>query len=219
MATLLADPRFTSPIATRGEVANLLAINPEKLTSWAKSSPGRPPMVHTVHGYGRFTVPLVGIAEAASLEALRAGGMSMQVARKAADFIRERGDEYALASPQLFTDGTDAFIRDNAGLMRLRDRQGTWEEVLADHLRPLIIGPDGLVEAFRVLQFKSGEVTVDPRFNAGRMSFVDSRVPVFVIAGALQAGEKVERVADDFGIDAHLVAEVHQLLEWLATVT
>lgn len=218
MTTTLDDPRLHSAIATRSEVAHLLSIRPSKLSGWTAGTVDLPPMVHTIRGQGRFTVPLVGIAEAASLEALRAGGMSMQEARRATYFIRERGDEYALASPKFFTDGTDAFIRDNEGLMRLRDRQGAWQEVLANHLRPLVIGPDGLVEAFRVLQFTSADVTVDPRFNAGRMSFVDSRMPVFIIAGALEAGEKIERVADDFGLEPELVAEVDSLRGWLAEV-
>ncbi len=145
-------PRISSAIASRSEVANLVRVRPERLTSWAHPpTNGRaPPLVHTARSHGRFSIPLVGgIAEAASLNALRQGGMSMQQARSAAEYVRrEYGDEYAMASPKLFTDGTDAFFEDNeGGLVRLRDRQGAWREVLNQHLRPLIIGPDGFVEA------------------------------------------------------------------------
>lgn len=214
------DPRVSSAIATRTEVANLVRVRPDRLTDWAHPQHGRAPLVHTVRSRGRFSIPLVGIAEAASLNALRAGGMSMQQARKAAEYVRrEYGDEYAMASPNLFTDGTDAFFEDNEGLVRLRDRQGAWREVLNEHLRPLIMGPDGFVEAFKVQEFTQSEVTIDPRYNAGRMSFVRTRVPVFAVAGALSAGEGIDAVALDYGLSGTEVAEVSGLLDWLATVT
>jgi uncharacterized protein (DUF433 family) len=219
-AVLQRDPRVASAIATRGEVASLVRVRPERLTSWAHPTGGRAPLVHTIRGGSRFTVPLVGIAEAASLNALRQSGLSMQQARAAAEYIRaEHRDEYALASPRLLTDGTDAFIQDDDGLVRLRDKQGAIREVIADHLRPLIIGPDGLVEAFRVEEFTTSEVTVDPRYNAGRISFVRNRVPVFAVAGALTAGESNDVVATDFGLDHAEIEQVRSLLDWLATVT
>lgn len=215
------DFRFTSAIATRGEVAQLLHVSrPEKLTDWATPKPGRAPLVHTIKGQGRFTVPLVGIAEAATLNALRVGGMSMQEARRAADFIRrEYDDEFALASPRLVTDGTDAFIQDHVGVVRIRDGQSALQEVIAAHLRPLIIGTDGKVEAFHVEEFAGAKVTIDPRFNAGRMSFVRNRVPVFVVAGALAAGDSVDEVAIDYALTRDEVAEVARLSHWLAKVT
>lgn len=221
MPTAVAtDPRVASAIATRGEVANLLHVLPSKLSAWSRPRGSKPPLVHTVRGGGRFTVPLVGIAEAASLEALRSGGMSMHEAWKAADFIRrEYDDDYALASPMLFTDGTEAFIDDSQGLMRLRDRQGAIREVIAEHLRPLILGPDGFVEAFRVERFMQADVTIDPRYNAGRMSFTRNRVPVFAVAGALEAGESASAVAIDYDLTEPEVAEVDHLRDWLALVT
>lgn len=219
MTAVLTDPRISSAIATRGEVASLLDVRADKLTAWATPQRGKTPLVHTLRGQGRLTVPLVGIAEAASLDALRTGGMSMQEARRAADYIRQStGDEYALASPHLFTDGTEAFIEDAMGIVRMRDNQGALREVIAEHLRPLIIGPDGLVEAFRVEQFETASVTIDPRFNAGRMTFTHSRVPVFVVAGELAAGEAPVQVAVEYDLEYETVKEVKRLSEWLATV-
>lgn len=218
MMAIALDYRFTSPIATRPQVAALLGMRASTLADWTMPR-GDVPMVHTVRGAGRFTVPLVGIAEAASLRALREGGMSMQQARQAADFIRdEYGDQYAIASPHLFTDGTEAFVRTTAGLQRLRDGQGAFEEVLREHLRPLIIGPDGFIEAYQVENFHSSNVTIDPRFNAGRMSFERNRIPLFIIAGALEAGEPPRHVAADYGLTVDEVQEVDSAREWLAQV-
>jgi uncharacterized protein (DUF433 family) len=218
--TAARDIRKHSAIATRSEVASLVSVKPERLTAWSRPTANSRPLVHTVHSRSRLTVPLVGIAEAASLKALRAGGMSMQEVRKAGEFIRrEHGDEYALASPRLFTDGTHAFIEDEHGLARLRDHQGALRAVLERHLRALIIGPDNFVEAFRVEQFTSSEVTIDPRFNAGRMSFVRNRVPVFTVAGEIAAGDKLESVAAEYGLTDDEVREVVRLIDWLAKVT
>lgn len=216
----MTDIRTSSAIATRTEVANLVHVRPDRITDWSRSLDGRPPLVHTIRTGGRFTVPLVGIAETASISALRAAGMSMAEARRAGDFIRrEYADEYAMASPRLFTDGTHAFFEDQYGLARVDDRQGAMREVIADHLRPLIIGPDGMVEAFRVEEFTASDVTIDPRYNAGRMSFTRNRVPVFAVAGALQAGEKPDDVASDYGLTRDEAADVARLLSWLDTVT
>lgn len=219
--TTTVDVRTTSAIATRSEAAHLADIPAQRLSAWARPTRrGLAPLVHTVKSRSRFTVPLVGIAEASALNGLREGGMSMQQARTAAEFIRrELGDEYAIASPRLVTDGIDAFIQDDKGTMRLRDRQHAIQEVLRRHLRPLILADDGMVEAFRVEQFGDTDVTVDPRYNAGRMSFTRNRVPVFVVAGSLRAGEKPDAVAADFGLTREEVDQVDGLLDWLDKVT
>ncbi len=220
MAAVATDVRVASPIASRGEVSHLVQVPPQRLTSWMHPTRNRRPLVHSMERNGRLTIPLVGIAEAASLRGLRDLGLSMQQARRAAEFVRDTyANEYALASPKLVTDGTDAFFEDDKGLVRVRDRQGAIKEVLKDHLRPLILDSNGFVEAFRVEEFTSSMVTIDPRFNAGRMSFVRNRVPLFAVAGALKAGESVEDIADDFGLQEGEALEVERLLEWLARTT
>lgn len=217
MPALRDDIRTSSPIATRGEVATLLDVRPSRISGWSVGTPSRSPLVHTVPAtYGRLTVPLVGIAEASALTALVSGGMSFPEVRRAVDFIRrEEGEEYALASPRLLTDGTEAFLHDNEGLRRLRDRQGAFVEVLRAHLQPLLIGSDGFVEAFAIERFKT-QVTIDPRYNAGQMSFTRNRVPLFAVAGALRGGERPTDVASDFGLKDEEVADVAHNIEWLA---
>jgi uncharacterized protein (DUF433 family) len=218
MPAIKDDIRTSSPIATRTEVARLLAVRPSRMSGWTVQSSKRPPLVHTASGgYGRLTIPLVGIAEASALTALLQGGMSFPEVRRAVDFIRrEEGEEFALASPRLLTDGTEAFLQDSEGLRRLRDRQGAFVEVLRAHLQPLVIGSDGFVEAFCIERFASGQVTIDPRYNAGQMSFTRNRVPLFAVAGALRAGERPNDAAKDFGLSEEEVAEVARNVEWLA---
>lgn len=208
---------MTTPIASRAEVSALVSVPGPKLSSWARKTGSKPPLVHTSHWpqSGRLTYPLVGIAEASTLNALRVAGLSMQQIRGTAEFIRsEHNDPYALASPKFVTDGTDAFVQDHLGLTRMRDLQLAIRETIRDHLRPLIIGKDGFVEAFKVDRFSS-PVTVDPRFNAGQMSFVRNRVPLFAVAGQLLAGEHPQAVMLDYGLTPEEVTDVQANLRWL----
>lgn len=208
---------MTTPIATRSEVSALVAVPAPRLSAWARKTGSKEPLVHTSHtAYsGRLAYPLVGIAEASTLNALRIAGLSMQQIRGTADFIRaEHKDPYALASPKFVTDGTDAFVQDHLGLLRMKDRQFAIHETIRDHLRPLVIGKDGFVEAFTVERFRS-PVTVDPRFNAGQMSFVRNRVPLFAVAGQLMAGDMPQIVMLDFGLTAEEVSDVQSQLSWI----
>lgn len=208
---------MTTPIATRSEVSALVSVPGPKLSAWARKTSSKPPLVHTTHTQysGRLAYPLLGIAEASTLNALREAGLSMQQIRQTADYIRsEHNDQYALASPKFVTDGTDAFVQDHLGLTRMRDRQMAIRETIQDHLRPLVIGEDGFVEAFTVERFSS-PVTVDPQFNAGQMSFVRTRVPVFAVAGPLMAGESVSLLMNDFALTQEEVLDVKHHLQWL----
>jgi hypothetical protein len=92
------DIRVASAIATRAELAALIDAQPAAITRWTDRRSGRPPLVHSVQSkYSRLTVPLIAIAEASALQALRDGGMSLQQARMAADYIRDaHGDEMRL---------------------------------------------------------------------------------------------------------------------------
>lgn len=96
----------------------------------------------------------------------------------------------------------------------MKDLQLAIRETIKDHLRPLVIGEDGFVEAFRVERFGS-PVTVDPRFNPGQMSFVRNRVLLFAVAGQLIAGESPQVVMLDFGLTAVEVSDVQSHLSWI----
>lgn len=198
-----SDIRVSAPILTFRRAAELIGITrPEKLRAWSRASGSRPALVHAIppRRKGWPTLPLIGLAESSSLNALRDFGMSMQQASAAAQYIRsEMSDQYALANPQFVTDGTDAFIETDDVLMRIKDQQGAFKDVLRDHLRPLILGADGYVEQFLVEA--DPRIIIDPRFNSGRPSFADSMMPVFPIVDLLLGGENPRHIADDFEVD------------------
>lgn len=215
MSISTADLRASAPILTFREASRLIGMDSsEKLRSWTRPSEGKPPLVHShkARKRGWPTLPLVGLAEGFSLNALREMGMSMQQARIAARYIREEsGDQFAMANPQFVTDGTDAFLQSEDELIRIRDQQGAFKEVLRGHLAPLLFGSDGYVERFVVAE--DPLIVVDPRFNGGRPSFADTLVPVFPILGALEAGDPPEIVALDFDIESSKVGFIDEQRE------
>lgn len=216
------DVRASSAICTLGEVASLTGTKTPTLRSWTRPRGTRPSMVHTITPIRRGwpTVPLVGLAEASSLRALR-HVLTMPKVVAAVEFIRDQaGDEFALANPQLVTDGSEAYLHsiDTDELVRIPDGQGAITDVVRTHLRPLILGPDGYVAQFRVERFHASEVLIDPEHTAGRMYFTRTGVPLFAVAGALRAGERSMVVADDFGLTLEEVTEVESNLEWLGRV-
>lgn len=211
MSIAANDLRASAPILTFREAARLIGMqSPDKLRSWTRAAGSRPPLVHShkARKKGWPTLPLVGLAEGFSLNALREMGMSMQQAGVAARYIREEsGDQFAMANPKFVTDGTDAFVQTEDELMRIRDRQGAFKEVLKGHLAPLMFGTDGYVERFIVSE--DPLIVVDPRYNGGRPSFADTLVPVFPVLGALEAGDSPEVVALDFNLDSSKVGFVN----------
>ena len=59
------------------------------------------------------------------------------------------------------------------------------------------------------------QVVVDPRVQGGQPVIKGTRVPVAVLAGAVAAGDAVERVATDYGVT---VAQVRAALAYAANL-
>ncbi|MDN5795847.1 MAG: hypothetical protein L0H79_08870 [Intrasporangium sp.] len=100
--------------------------------------------------------------------------------------------DIALANERLVADGAYAYVRENpSDLYRVKTNQHAFVEVLEDHLKPLIFEDDDYPVAFEV---RIPGVAINPRFNAGRMTFVRNRVPVFAVLGSLAGGDSVDEV-------------------------
>ena len=107
-------------------------------------------------------------------------------------------DPHALANRRLVTDGAYAYVQEGPrDLYRVRTQQHAFVEVLEEHLRPLVFERDDYPVAFAV---RIPGVVIDPRFNAGRMTFVRNRVPVFAVVGSLRGGDSVDEVMQQYGL-------------------
>lgn len=211
------EPRFTSPILTVPDVQRLVGMSLPTVQNWAGQRTSRPKLITTVPNDRRGwpTIPLVGLAEAATLWGMLQLGLPHDEVRAAAAYIFERYDApHPLAHRHLVTDGFYAYVEEHNGeLYRALTKQHAMRQVLDRWLRPLEFQVDDYPVAFRVAQVPG--VVIDPRFNAGRMHFERNRRPLFAVAGSLRAGESIEEVAAGYGLTLDEVRAVADELDWL----
>ncbi len=216
MAVDYTEPRFVTPICTVADVAELVEMPLDTVKAWAGQRRSRRRMfTRTPQDHrGWPSVPLVGLVEANTLRTMRDLLAPAEV-EAAAEWIRERyNTPYTLANKRLVTDGAFAYVRENpSDLYRVRTRQHAFVEVLEEHLRPLVYENDDYPVAFGV---RIPGVVIDPRFNAGRMTFVRNRVPVFAVLGSLRGGDSVDEVMEQYGLTLQEVAAVDEHSEWAA---
>ncbi|HET7305019.1 MAG TPA: DUF433 domain-containing protein [Segeticoccus sp.] len=210
------EARFVAPICTVQDVAELVGMPVETVKTWAGQRRSRRQMfTRAPQGHrGWPSVPLVGLVEANTLRTLR-DLLAPSEVEAAALWIRNKYDApYALANRRLVTDGAYAYVHENPSeLYRVKTKQQAFVEVLEDHLRPLIFEDDDYPVAYEV---RIPGVVIDPRFNAGRMTFVRNRIPVFAVLGSLQGGDSVEEVMQQYGLTLQEVAAVDEHREWAA---
>lgn len=208
------DERVSSPILTPAALAGLERMSDSTAYLWARNG------LVTSHARPRGwpSIPLLGLAEGHLAWRLRRHHLEMEEVRAVLDLIRHRGaSEFATLSTKLVTDGVYAYLKENDELGRVVDRQLAFESVVDDFLQQLITDDEGYVFRYQVLQLP--DVVIDPDFNAGRMMFENSGVPVFAVAGMLQAGELPEVVASEYGVTLEQVEAVAAAdAAWLSKV-
>lgn len=211
-----AEPRFVTPICTVQDVADLVGMPLDTVKAWAGQRSSRRQMFtrKPQDHRGWPSVPLVGLVEANTLRTLREMLAPSEV-EAAALWIRQRFDApFALANKRLVTDGAYAYVKENPNdLYRVKTKQHAFVEVLEGHLKPLIFEDDDYPVAFEV---RIPGVAIDPRFNAGRMTFIRNRVPIFAVLGSLTGGDSVDEVMQQYGLTLQEVAAVDEHREWAA---
>lgn len=208
------EPRFVTPICSVHDVADIVGMPLDTVKAWAGQRRSRPRMLTRTPQQHRGwpSVPLVGLVEAHTLRTLREMLAPAEV-EAAATWIRNQySAPYALANRRLVTDGAYAYVRENpSGLYRVKTGQHAFVEVIEHHLEPLVFEEDEYPVAYRV---RIPGVAIDPRFNAGRMTFERNRVPVFAVVGSLRGGDSVDEVMQQYGLTLQEVAAVDEHREW-----
>lgn len=156
-------------------------------------------------------MPFLAIIEAYVLRSLRGAGVSMDDARKAATIVREEfGDEFALATPRIATDGVSLFVElADRSVIHARDQQFGIRAVLDDYLR--FISWDGAGQPSRLLlkQYPTAaQVVIDPEFGWGGPVLAASKVPVDSIVELWRTGESMKVVAREYDLTMDVVEDV-----------
>lgn len=205
------DIRVAAPIFTAGEVATITGMKPGTAYAWSRRD-----LITSVPARRRGwpSIPLLGLAEYETFRGMRAANMPMEEVVAVADFIRTEIDQFGFLSREVVHDGAVAYLQNNRELERVVNGQFAFFAVIEDRLKPFEFDDDGLLYQYRVARLPG--VVIDPRFNAGRMMFEDSGVPLFAVAGMLRAGEMPAVIADEFGISGTQIAAIKANLSWLS---
>lgn len=204
------DKRYEAGILTVRQASALSNVPEKALRRWIRR--GAIQSVPNIR-QGWPTVTLAGLIESHLAGELMGRGYSP---RKVSDILaslegRERSD-YIENVPKLVTDKVEIFIQDPELLTRLKDGQGAFQW-LGETLDP-IVSIDGQVRAFDPP--KAPFTRVHPGVNGGRLSLINTQVPVFALVGSLQAGESVTAVADEYEVPVDDVAPIAEDLNWFA---
>jgi uncharacterized protein (DUF433 family) len=156
-------------------------------------------------------MPFMSIIEAYVLRSLRETGASMDDVRHAAEIVRrEFGDEFALATKRIATDGVDLFVQlADRSLVHARTQQLGIREVLEDYLRYVTWDDAGQPARLTLRQYPAAaEVVIDPRFGWGAPVLAVSKVPVPAMLELWHGGESMKVVAREFDLSLDVVEDV-----------
>ncbi|WP_322756255.1 DUF433 domain-containing protein [Frankia sp. Cas3] len=233
MSTTAADDvRLTVPLYTVAEAARYLALKRTTFATWARGYVRRPEgrravtkeavvtSLRPAHKNGP-SVPFVGLTEGMVLAAFRQAHVPLQQIRPALDFLRAEVDiEHALASRRLYLVGAELLwdyahhndadplaARRALELVSLRSGQRVFTEVVQRYLRLITYADDDLGERVQLPGYDTALIAVDPQMNFGRPYFLHSGVRVETVLRRHQAGESIEDLTDDYGIQLDEIAD------------
>ena len=205
------------PMYYPSEVARYLHLPPSTLRDWVDGRSGKSPAPAViVRPDPRDTrLSFNNLVEAHVLRALRLEHkISMQAVRQALeDAQAEHGIERLLIDKRLTAAPGEMFIREYGRLMSLTKlNQLALEEILQIFLRRLVWDVEGL--PVRLYPFVAPGVpddrriiTIDPRLSYGRPSLASKGISTAILAERVNAGEKIEELADYYGLDKQDVKE------------
>ena len=204
---------FTTPILTAREAARHLRMPESTLDAWIAAGRDGEPLIHAVEperrGWPRL--PFVAVIETYVLRSLRDLDADMSDIREAASVVRrELGDEYALASERIASDGVDVFVElADGNLLSPKHNQLGIREVLDEYLRFITWDDEGRPKQLRLKQYpEAATVIIDPRFGWGRPVLEHGKVPVEAVVQLWRAGEPMSTVALEYGLSLDVVEDV-----------
>ncbi len=204
----MGDIRFTGGLLGMTDSARYLGIPRQTFHRWARGYERGAPLIHVLHPENprEARVPLIALAEAWVLWALRDAGVRPQRIRPALQRLQaEFGREYVLVSPELATDGIDVLwdfsrTEEGAGLIEGRTGQHVIREIVADYLQYIARADDCYPQYLSLRHCEPSKVVIDPHRAFGQPIFEGSRTRVADVAGMLKAGESPGVIADELGV-------------------
>lgn len=211
------DTRFSVPLFTIDEGARHLGMPASTLRDWTRRMAGPAPLVHRVEPCTprAASLPFIGVIEAHMLRGFKELGLSPRELRTSVSRLRKiTGDEYALATKRVASDGIDLLVdmaasADSPEWERARDGQGAIGEVIERYLKFVTWRSSDRYPLRLTLQaYQGADVIIDPRFAFGQPILEREKVRVEDILDAFWAGESYLTIAGEFGVSSSAVEAV-----------
>ena len=212
------DARFSVPLFTIEEGSRHLGIAASTLRDWTRRMAGPAPFVHRVvpSTPRAASLPFIGAVEAHMLRGFRELGLTPGELRTAVTRLRrDTGDEYALATKDVATDGVSLLVNmaesqaEAAQWVRARDGQRAITEVIERYLKYVTWrSPDRYPLRLTLKAYQGADVIIDPRFAFGQPVLEREKIRVEDILDAFWAGESYTTIAGEFGVSPDAVEAV-----------
>jgi uncharacterized protein (DUF433 family) len=216
--TVTTDTRFSVPLFTIEEGSRHLGIAASTLRDWTRRMAGPAPLVHRVAPATprAASLPFIGAVEAHMLRGFRDLGLTPGELRTAVTRLRrDTGDEYALATRDVATDGVSLLVNmaqslaEPAQWVRARDEQLAITEVIGQYLKYVTWqGSDRYPLRLTLKAYQGADVIIDPRFAFGQPVLKREKIRVEDILDVFWAGESYTTIAGEFGVSPDAVEAV-----------
>jgi uncharacterized protein (DUF433 family) len=158
----------------------------------------------------------MNLVEAHVLDALRRiHGMPMQRIRNAVEFLSTKMDSrHPLAEEGLRTNDADLFVNllDKNQLVNISKWQLAFREIVEPSLHRIEHDAEGLAK--RLFPFTRSRISeaprlivIDPLISFGKPIIAGSGIPTGMVAERYKAGESVDELADDYGLQRMQIEE------------
>jgi uncharacterized protein (DUF433 family) len=210
-------PNILRPLPSRdlprygvAEAARILDVPAATVRAWSygRILHGRGAVVPLIVPASSKSLSFTNLVELHVLRAMRrVHGVSMSHVRQALDALGGPAGR-PLATRDLLTDGRDVFVQELGRLVKLTNsEQLSLHEHLRLHLERVHRDEQGI--AVRMFPFMSDErnVLVDPEVSFGRPVLAGTGIPLANLVERFDAGESVEDLASDFGLEVGVVKD------------
>ena len=195
------------PAYSIAEAAHYLHLPQSTLGNWVRGHKNfRPVLTTPNHG---AILSFINLVEAHVLWAItRKHKIKLPNVREAVDYLRKDLNEpHPLATIDLEHDGVDIVVRILGDIINAsKQGQVAMKAIVEASLRRVQRGPDGKTPVV-LYPYVTDDVSMDRRpvmFNPeiafGRLVIVNSGVPTTEVAQRYKAGESIDELADDYGL-------------------
>ncbi|AWN35213.1 DUF433 domain-containing protein [Methylobacterium radiodurans] len=205
--------RLYLPNYNVGEAARYARVSAQTVSAWHKAS--NEPLLSRKDD--REALSYMQLIEVAVVAKFRAAGITIAAIKKTREYLAGRfNSKFPFAEYKFKTDGKSIFMdydqivgKKGAGTFMRPDRNGqlAWE-IIIGRLEEFEYEHKGIVIRWHLAGLGS-PIMIDPRVAFGAPQI--NGTPTWTIKGRWDAGENLEDIADDFGLEAH---EVRRALEF-----